>query len=154
MQTDRAGLGRAAVRFVATGAVVYVVDAGTLWLLHAKVGLGLGLATTLAFCAAFVVNFTMSRFFTFKADGPVGPQAAKLLVLVGINYVSTMVIVLALSHVWSAFLLSKTIATAVNAVFNFFTYRHWAFATPAPAAAAPAAAHTAQGSRPDRVTSP
>lgn len=143
MQSDRPGLSRAAVRFVATGAVVYVVDAGTLWLLHAKAGLGLGLATTLAFCAAFVVNFTMSRFFTFKADGPVGQQAAKLLVLVAINYVSTMIIVIALSHVWTAFLLSKTIATAANAVFNFFTYRHWAFATPAPAAAAPAAVHTA-----------
>lgn len=140
MQADRAGLRRAVVRFVATGAVVYVVDAGTLWLLHAKAGLGLGLATTLAFCAAFVVNFTMSRVFTFKAAGPVAPQAAKLLILVGVNYVSTMIIVIALSHVWTAFLLSKTIATAVNAVFNFFTYRHWAFATPAAPATATAAA--------------
>ena len=147
MQSDRAGLMRAAVRFVASGSVVYVVDAGTLWLLHAKAGLGLGLATTLAFCAAFVVNFTMSRFFTFKADGPVGRQAAKLLVLVGFNYVSTMIIVIALSHVWTAFLLSKTIATAVNAVFNFFAYRHWAFATPAAEAAVPEAVHTAHQAR-------
>lgn len=139
MQADRAGLRRAGMRFVATGAVVYVVDTGTLWLLHSKAGLGLALATTLAFCVAFVVNFTMSRLFTFRVSGPVAPQAARLLVLVGINYVSTMIIVIALSHVWSAFLLSKTIATAVNAVFNFFTYRHWAFATPA-APAAPAAA--------------
>lgn len=138
MQADRTGLGRSAARFVATGTVVYVVDAGTLWLLHARAGLGLGLATTLAFCVAFVVNFTLSRFFTFAASGPVAPQAAKLLVLVGINYVSTMLIVVLLAHVWSAFLLSKTIATAVNAVFNFFTYRHWAFATPADAAPTPA----------------
>jgi putative flippase GtrA len=135
MQEDRAGLRRAGARFVATGTVVYIVDAGTLWLLHSKAGLGLALATTLAFCVAFVVNFTMSRLFTFAVSGPIAPQAAKLLVLVGINYVSTMVIVLALSHVWSAFLLSKTIATAVNAVFNFFTYRHWAFAAPADPAA-------------------
>lgn len=136
-QADRAGLKRAAVRFVVTGTVVYIMDAGTLWLLHSKAGLGLGLATTLAFCVAFVVNFTMSRLFTFGASGPVAPQAAKLLVLVAINYVSTMIIVLALSHVWSAFLLSKTIATVINAVFNFFTYRHWAFATPPAPTAVP-----------------
>lgn len=115
------------VRYGAVGALVLAVDMSALWGFRSALGLPLGLATTLAFCCAFAANLTLNRVFTFRVDGPVARQGARLLVLSGLNYVSTLVIVLGLSHVWSAYLLSKVIATAVNAVFNYLAYRRWVF---------------------------
>jgi putative flippase GtrA len=101
-----------------------------LWALHSGAGLPLAVATTLAFCCAFAANLTLNRVFTFRVAGPVARQGARLLILSGVNYVSTLVIVLGLSHVWSAYLVSKTIATALNAVLNFVVYRRWVFEQP------------------------
>lgn len=116
-----------ALRFVVVGAMVYAVDVSALWILHARAGLPLAVATTAAFCCAFVANLALNRTFTFGVSGSVGRQGVRLLITAGLNYVSTIVIVVGLSHVWSAFLVSKTIATAFNAVFNFAAYRRWVF---------------------------
>ncbi|HET9168069.1 MAG TPA: DUF2142 domain-containing protein [Actinospica sp.] len=124
------------LRFATVGALVYVIDMTALWAFHAAVGLPLWLATTLAFACAFVANLSLNRVFTFRVDGPVARQGARLLVLSGLNYLSTIVIVLGLSQVWSAYLLSKTIATVINAAFNYFAYRRWVFQV-APDAAIP-----------------
>jgi len=118
---------RVVVRFAAVGATIYALDLSVLWLLHARVGLPLGVATTAAFCCAFAVNLGLSRTITFAASGPVAGQSARLLVTAGLNYLSTIAIVVGLSHVWRAFLAAKTLATAVNAVFNFTVYRRWVF---------------------------
>jgi putative flippase GtrA len=116
------------LRFGAVGALVSAIDIAALWVLHAEAGLPLAAATTLAFCCAFVVNLTLNRIFTFRVSGPMGRQGARLLVLCGLNYVTTLAIVVGLSHIWGAYLASKTIATVFNAAFNFFAYRRWVFA--------------------------
>ncbi len=116
------------LRFVLVGALVYAIDVSILWALHVLAGLPLALATTLAFCCAFGANLGLNRIFTFAAPGPVGRQGARLLATAGLNYVSTLVIVVGLSYLWDAFLVSKTITTGLNAVFNFALYRRWVFA--------------------------
>lgn len=123
------------LRFAVVGATVYAIDVSALWVLHARVALPLGVATTLAFCCAFCANLVLNRTFTFGAPGPVGRQSVRLLATAGLNYVSTFVIVIGLSHVWGEYLVSKTIATAVNAVFNFAAYRRWVFTKPVTAMA-------------------
>lgn len=129
------------LRFGAVGALVAAIDIAALWVLHAEAGLPLAAATTLAFCCAFVVNLTLNRIFTFRASGSMGRQGARLLVLCGLNYVTTLAIVVGLSHIWSAYLASKMIATVFNAAFNYFAYRRWVFAhmaeVPVPAPSAP-----------------
>jgi putative flippase GtrA len=124
------------LRFGAVGALVYAIDIAALWVLHAQAGLPLAFATTLAFCCAFAANLALNRIFTFRVSGPMGRQGARLLALSGANYATTLVIVVGFSHLWSEYLVSKTIATAFCAVFNFFAYRRWVFEpvadTPAP----------------------
>lgn len=128
------------LRFGVVGALVSAIDIAALWVLRAEAGLPLAAATTLAFCCAFVVNLTLNRIFTFRVSGPMGRQGARLLVLCGLNYVTTLAIVVGLSHIWSAYLASKMIATVFNAAFNYFAYRRWVFAqrvdvlVPAPSA--------------------
>lgn len=127
-------------RFALVGATVYAIDLSALWVLHARAALPLGVATTLAFCCAFGANLALNRTFTFAARGPVKRQGTRLLATAGLNYASTFVIVVGLAHFWDAYLVSKTIATVLNAGFNFVAYRRWVFAAragvPAPEAAA------------------
>jgi hypothetical protein len=70
-----------------------------------------------------------------------GRQGARLLVLCGLNYVTTLAIVVGLSHIWSLYLASKMVATSFNAGFNYFAYRRWVFEhvadVPVPAPSAP-----------------
>ena len=100
---------------------------------HGVLNLGLALSTVLAFALAFSVNFTTSRQWVFKVsaqEGSAQHQVARYLVLVGINLGLTLVIVVGLSAVGVPYLLAKVVATGINAVGNFFAYRHWVFAAP------------------------
>ena len=119
-----------APRYLATGGVTLVVDVGSLRLLHGSLGVPLIPATIGAFALAFVVNFSLSRQWTFAAgrDGRAHHQAARFIVLVLINLLTTLMIVTGLVHVGLNYLLAKLIATAFNSVGNFFAYRRWVFA--------------------------
>jgi len=118
-----------APRFLVSGGLTFLADIGTLKLLHGVLGVGLLWATTLAFAVAFVVNFTLSRQWTFPSgrDRPPHWQAVKFGALVVANLAATLVIVGGLAAAGLYYLLAKIIATAVNAVANFFLYRHWVF---------------------------
>jgi putative flippase GtrA len=118
-----------APRFLVSGGLTFVADIGTLKLLHGILGVQLLTATTVAFMVAFAVNFTLSRQWTFTAgrDRPAHWQAVKFGALVAANLASTLLIVGGLAAAGTYYLLAKIIATAVNAIANFFLYRHWVF---------------------------
>lgn len=113
-------------RFVIVGVVCYVVDAGSLWLLH-HAGVPLSLATTSGFVVGLGVNYGLNRVFTFESSGQTGKQLVKYALLVGINYVITLVLVLGLTRLGVPTLVAKTLSTGTCALSNFFLYRHWVF---------------------------
>ncbi len=123
-----------AVRFVLVGGVSYVCDAGSLYLLHGVAGVPLALATTLAFGLNLAVNFGLNRALTFDGAtrGAAGGQLVRYLILVGVNFLSTFALVNGLAAAGLNYLVAKTIATALNAVLNYFAYRHWVFRAPEP----------------------
>lgn len=119
-----------APRFLVTGGATFLVDVGVLKLLHGVVGVALAPATVLAFAAAFAVNFTGSRqwvFATAAKQGAAHRQLVRYLFLVGVNLASTVAIVVGLSGLGLNYLIAKVCAAAVNALGNFFAYRHWVF---------------------------
>jgi putative flippase GtrA len=118
-----------APRFLVSGGITFVADIGTLKLLHGVLGMELLTATTIAFAVAFVVNFTLSRQWTFSSGRhrPAHRQAVKFGALVAANLASTLLIVGGLSAVGVYYLATKVVATGVNAVANFFLYRQWVF---------------------------
>lgn len=121
-----------APRFFVVGVVSFGVDIGSLRLFHGVLHLGLALSTLIAFAVAFCVNFTASRQWVFTAtarDTYARRQAVRYLVLVAVNLVLTLVIVVGLSDLGIPYLLAKVVAASVNAVGNFFAYRHWVFAS-------------------------
>lgn len=118
-----------APRFLVSGGLTFIADIATLKVLHGVLGVELLTATTLAFMVAFVVNFTLSRHWTFPGgrDRPAHWQAVKFGMLVAANLASTLLIVAGLSAAGLYYLLAKIVAAAVNAIANYFLYRHWVF---------------------------
>lgn len=121
-----------ALRFALTGGVTFLVDLGCLRVLHGSLGVPLAPAAVISFGIAFLVNFVGSRHFTFPdaRDGRARRQLLRYGLLVGLNLASTLAIVVGLSSVGLNYLLAKVVAAAVNAVANFFAYRHWVFTVP------------------------
>jgi putative flippase GtrA len=115
-----------------TGGITLCVDVGSLRILHGSLGVALVPATICAFAVAFVVNFALSRQWTFASgkDGRAHHQMARFLFLVLINLLTTLAIVTGLVALGLNYLVAKLIATALNAVGNFFAYRRWVFAAP------------------------
>lgn len=122
-----------APRFLVAGVATFLVDLGSLRVLHGTIGIALAPATAIAFAIAFLVNFTAARQWAFAATargGNTRRQLTRYLVLVGLNLLSTLVIVVGLSAGGMNYLWAKAAAACVNAVANFFVYRRWVFAAP------------------------
>jgi putative flippase GtrA len=115
------------VRYVAAGILSFAVDAGTLWVLYAVVGVPLWVATSAGFWLSFVVNFAANKYFTFDTRSNSGRQLVRYGVLVGINYLANLGIVTGFVALGAPALLGKTIAVGVLTVVNYFAYRFWVF---------------------------
>jgi putative flippase GtrA len=120
-----------APRYVVTGTITFLIDIGSLKLLHGIAGMPLLAAVVVAFCIAFLFNFTASRQWTFARaarDGQAHRQLLRYLALVAVNLLSTVLIVAGFSAVGLNYLIAKVVAGGINACGNFFAYRHWIFA--------------------------
>jgi putative flippase GtrA len=119
-------------RFLASGVLSVVIDMGLLYALHGVFDVWLPLATFLATALSFTVNFTMNRLWSFgSTEAPVGGQMVRYLVLAGLNWVLTVLLVSGLVWVGLFYMLAKLLTVVLNAVVNYFAYRLWVF-RPAP----------------------
>lgn len=126
--TARRATRSSVLRFLAVGGLSYVVDAGTLAALHGGLGVPLLAATSVAFATGLAVNFGLNRTVVFAArSGGLPGQFTRYLVLVGVNYLLTLLIVGGLAALGVNYLLAKTIAVALNAMLNYTAYRFWVF---------------------------
>lgn len=116
-------------RYLLVGAVSYGLDIGILTLCWHVLGLPLWLSTSIGFWVSFVANFLLSRHWTFGA-GDLAPrgQLARYGVLVGINYVVTILAVTALYRAGVGVVVARTITLATLTLSTFLIYRSWVFA--------------------------
>ena len=120
--------------YLVVGGLTIVVDIGLLALLHESYGVPLGLATTVAFCTAVVVNFLLNRT-AMSSSGSRGltQHALRYGSLVVANYVITLVVVTTVGHVSARwYLVAKVAVVAASTSWNFLLYRHWVFTPPRP----------------------
>jgi putative flippase GtrA len=121
---------RSLPRFLIIGVLSFILDAGTLFLTHGLLHMWLPLATTLAYAVAFTVNFSLNRLWTFGSTTALTGQATRYAVLIGVNYLITLVMVNGLAAIGISYLLAKVMATAVIAGINYVAYRNWVFRQP------------------------
>jgi putative flippase GtrA len=116
-------------RFLVTGGLTFCLDISALKLLHGVANVSLIPATILAFAGAFLVNFTLSRQWAFVGgrSGAAHRQMLRFCALVLLNLVLTVVIVSGLVTAGVNYLAAKFVSAAINAIGNFFAYRHWVF---------------------------
>ena len=118
-----------APRFAIIGGLAVVLDVGLLRLLHGTLGVPLLVSTAAAYAVAAVPSFLLNRHWAFRdsSDGVAHQQAGRFMIAIVANLVSTLVIVGSLSWIGVYYLLAKVIAIVINAVGNFFAFRHWVF---------------------------
>jgi putative flippase GtrA len=124
---DRPSLRESLLRFCLTGVCSLGADFAFLYGLHSGAGTSLAVATSVGYAAAVVVNYTLNRNWTFQASASHGYTLIRYLLMAGVNYGSTLLIVLGLSHAGLYYLVSKLVAVAVNAIVNFVSARYWVF---------------------------
>lgn len=115
-------------RYLLVGGFSFAVDFFLLVFLHEFFGLQLWLATPLAFIASLIVNYLLSRFFTFAGTGARGTSFVKYIVLVLFNTIATSLIVSGFEAFGGGYMLGKVLSTVLMTVWNFFAYKHWVFA--------------------------
>ncbi|MGW6358444.1 GtrA family protein [Streptomyces sp. NPDC055092] len=118
-------------RFLLVGGLCYLIDVGTLVLLHGGLRMPLAAATSLAFVTVLAVNFGLNRAFVFRSGALAGPAFVKYLVLVGLNYSATLATVTGLTALGLPYVAAKTTSTIANAVVNYGAFRWWVFRSPA-----------------------
>lgn len=125
----RAVLPRDMVGFAILGATTFLLDIGLLTLLRTTTTLPLGVAVTLAYLAAFGVNFVLNRTVNFRSHGPVGGQAAKYAVVLAVDYSLTLGVTTGLAALGLDYRLARMAAGACVAAFTYSASRWWVFRT-------------------------
>jgi putative flippase GtrA len=138
-------------KFSIVGTIGAAVDFGTLYLLHAVLGLPIVLANTCSFSAAVLSNFTWNRYWTYP-DSRSKPVRTQLIQFFVVNVagwgINTGILVLlrypCASLIGSlgrslpaladpelvyrlGYNLAKAIATGVVLFWNFFVNRYWTY---------------------------
>ncbi|RLC91938.1 MAG: hypothetical protein DRI77_13365 [Chloroflexi bacterium] len=134
------------IKFSIVGTIGALVDFGTLYLLHAVLGLPILLSNTCSFTAAVCSNFLWNRYWTYP-DSRSKPIRAQLLQFFAVNIVgwgiNTGILVylrfsctslvgglIALEPEMAyklGYNLAKAIATGVVLFWNFFINRIWTY---------------------------
>jgi putative flippase GtrA len=82
------------VGFALINGFTFAVDLVLLSVLHGGLGIAYPVAVTVAYVCAFALSYTLNRYVNFRSHAPVGPQIARYVVVVVVNFV---VFILALS---------------------------------------------------------
>lgn len=118
---------RSLVLYVLVGGLSYVVDAGLLVLVTGPLGGPVWLGTTIGFWTSVVVNFLLNRAVFSQGDASSVSHGVRYGVLLGVNYLVTLLIV----HVGTSWglppVVPKTFAVALTTCWNFVLYRVWVF---------------------------
>lgn len=149
-RSDRKELERF-LKFSVVGTIGAVVDFGTLYVLHAALGLQIVLANTCSFTAAVLSNFTWNRYWTYpdSRSKPLRTQMSQFFIVNVAGWGINTAILLLLRYPcvslveslspYLSFLddpdlaykmgynLAKAIATGVVLFWNFFINRYWTY---------------------------
>lgn len=116
------------VRYIFVGGTTFVLDLGLLIILHKPVGLGLALATSIAYWAAIAYNFFLNRSWTFsiKEKEDLSKHLVNYLALLAVNYLFTVAFVtLASRHI--NFAIAKAIAVVIQTSWTYKVYKDYIF---------------------------
>ncbi|OLB73857.1 MAG: hypothetical protein AUI14_25100, partial [Actinobacteria bacterium 13_2_20CM_2_71_6] len=116
-------LPRELVGFAILGAFTFAVDLALLAGLRSGTRLPLPVAVSLAYVAAFGLNFVLNRTVNFRSHAPVGGQFARYAIVIAFDYLFTVGITSGLSALGLDFRLARLAAAGCVAVFTYTASR-------------------------------
>ena len=123
----RALQNRQFVVFVAVGVACALLDVGLLHFLT-RAGMHVVAATTIGFCAAILLNFSLHLRVTFAATWS-HSTLWRYLAVVMLNYCITLLFVTVSCELVAGPLPGKILSIPVIAVIGFLLSKHWVFKT-------------------------
>jgi len=116
-----------ATKYLLTGIASFLLDYGLLLFFFRVINLPLATATSLAFGVGLVFNFIMNKFWVFDSrhteNSKTIIQGVSCLLLVVLNLGITNLIVVYMAEIDIGPEVSKPIATALIAIWNFAIYK-------------------------------
>jgi putative flippase GtrA len=125
-------LPRELVGFAILGAFTFGIDLALLAVLRHSTRLPLPVAVSIAYVAAFGLNFLLNRTVNFRSHAPVGGQAARYAIVVVGDYLLTVGLTTGLSAAGLDFRLARLTASFFVAVYTYTASRWWVFRDPRP----------------------
>jgi putative flippase GtrA len=112
------------IRYVFVGGTTFIIDFSILFILHGKLGIGLVIATSIAYWTSILYNFSLNRNWTFSANEKNALSKHILMygLLLGFNYVFTVVFVSVVSH-YIYFGTAKILAVGIQISWTYFIYK-------------------------------
>lgn len=120
-------LPRELVGFAVIGAFTFSLDLGLLAVLRDRTALPLPVAVSIAYLAAFGLNFVLNRTVNFRSHAPVGGQAFRYAVVLVGDYLLTVGVSTGLADLGLNFAPARVTASFLVAVFTYSASRWWVF---------------------------
>lgn len=120
--------GQRLFHYIGVGVGTVFIDMSILFLLHEVFNMWLWLSLTLAYWTSISFNFFFNRTYTFnhRAYDGLKKHSVLYILLLGFNYLFTLVFVTMLSHI-IYFAIAKLIAIAVQTLWTFLIYKRFIF---------------------------
>ena len=116
------------VRYLFVGGTTFILDFGTLVVLHGKAHISLPIATSIAYWLSVMYNFSLNRGWTFDVSekSSLHKHALAYGLLLAFNYLFTVIFVSTLSHHIN-YAQAKVMAVFFQMLWNFFVYKNFIF---------------------------
>ncbi len=116
------------IRYLFVGGSTFIIDFGTLVMLHGVLDVHLAVATTIAYWLSITYNFTLNRSWTFSSSEQesLHRHAVMYGVLLGFNYLFTLIFV-GLASRYMHFGLAKTLAVIIQVSWTYQIYKKVVF---------------------------
>ncbi|MER7276999.1 GtrA family protein [Dactylosporangium sp. NPDC000244] len=125
--------------FAMLGAFTFSVDLAILMTLRHTTHLPIPVAVSIAYLAAFALNFVLNRTVNFRSHAPVGGQVVRFAIVAVGDYCITVGVSSGLYALGLDVRLSRLLAAGVVAIFTYTLSRWWVFRDKPAAAAGDAA---------------
>ena len=116
------------VRYVFVGGSTFIIDLTLLLYLHDQLDLAVAWATTISYWVAIVYNFILNRYWTFSLSekNNLHKHLAAYLMLLGFNYLFTVVFVSVVSH-HTHVGIAKVLAVTIQITWTYLIYKNYIF---------------------------
>lgn len=117
------------VGFAVINSATFALDLALVSLLHGRLGVPLAVSVTIGYAVAFTLAFVLNKRFNFRSHAPVGPETARYVAVVAVNFgVVLLGVTTGLTALGVQYQLARLAAGACEGAFTYAAMRWWVFA--------------------------